>query len=160
MLRCDFCRVTATYAVDNLREVYGADANITQLPAALLPCPSKRDTAGRRVPPARVHHQRREQRPAGEAAVASRSRFAERSYASAGVPSPFPNPVAPFEFYGGPFSLCRKSEQTDGDYDFEVPTPNGSTLRAVMVTPDEMRLFALECLRWSEETEMPAIATL
>lgn len=22
-----------------------------------------------------------------------------------------------------------------------------------MVTPDEMRLFALECLRWSEETD-------
>jgi hypothetical protein len=26
-------------------------------------------------------------------------------------------------------------------------------LVAVMVTPDEMRLFALECLRWSEQTD-------
>lgn len=43
MLRCDSCRASATYAIDDLREVYGSDANITQLPAALLPCPSKRD---------------------------------------------------------------------------------------------------------------------
>jgi hypothetical protein len=25
-----------------------------------------------------------------------------------------------------------------------------------MVTPDEMRLFALECLRWSEEADDPS----
>ena len=43
MLRCDSCRASATYAVDNLRQVYGDGANVTQLPAALLPCPSKRD---------------------------------------------------------------------------------------------------------------------
>ena len=43
MVRCQSCGVSATYALDDLRRAYGDDANITQLPAALLPCPSKRD---------------------------------------------------------------------------------------------------------------------
>jgi hypothetical protein len=43
LLRCDSCRASATYSIDDLRQVYGGDANITQLPTALLPCPSKRD---------------------------------------------------------------------------------------------------------------------
>lgn len=43
LVRCQSCGVSATYALGDLRSVYGSDANITQLPAALLPCPSEHD---------------------------------------------------------------------------------------------------------------------
>jgi len=42
-IRCETCAATATYTVDDLISVFGRDANVTQLPAELLPCPSKRD---------------------------------------------------------------------------------------------------------------------
>jgi integrase len=36
LVRCQSCWVSATYALDDLRQVYGGDANITRLPAALI----------------------------------------------------------------------------------------------------------------------------
>lgn len=42
-VRCAHCKAMAVYTVDDLRSTYGADQNIMTLPAALLPCASKRD---------------------------------------------------------------------------------------------------------------------
>lgn len=40
---CTHCRAAAVYTVDDLRASFGDGRNITQLPAYLLPCCSKRD---------------------------------------------------------------------------------------------------------------------
>lgn len=41
-VRCEYCRASAVYAVDDLRASFGSDQNVTTLPAYLLPCGSKR----------------------------------------------------------------------------------------------------------------------
>jgi hypothetical protein len=41
-LRCATCDAHATYEVAELASVFGADHNITQLPASLVDCPDKR----------------------------------------------------------------------------------------------------------------------
>ena len=59
-------------------------------------------------------------------------------------PFPFPTPAVPFENGDGPFHNLGY---------IHIITPHGNGRALGMVTPDEMRLFALECLRWSEEAE-------
>jgi len=48
--------------------------------------------------------------------------------------------------------FCTEGELGKTDSEFTM----AQRMEAAMVTPDEMRRFALECLRWSDQTDNPS----